>query len=78
MEAAVMPLLGCNHYVFFGKSSNARRATICKCSNVARPLPAHLISRSAHVNDKKKRQAQMLFEAFPDAMNNWVVWDTKT
>jgi hypothetical protein len=27
----------------------------------------------AHVNDKKKRQAQMLF----DPMNNWVGWDTK-
>jgi len=31
----------------------------------------------AHVNDKKKRQAQMRFEVFPDPMNNWVVWDTK-
>ena len=31
----------------------------------------------ANVNDKKKRQAQMRFEVFPDPMNNWVVWDTK-
>jgi hypothetical protein len=30
-----------------GKSSNARRATICKSPNVVRPLPAHPISRSA-------------------------------
>jgi hypothetical protein len=31
----------------------------------------------ANVNDKKKRQAHMRFEAFLDPMNNWVVWDTK-
>jgi hypothetical protein len=31
----------------------------------------------ASVNDKKKRQAPMRFEAFLDPLNNWVVWDTK-
>jgi hypothetical protein len=31
----------------------------------------------ANVNDKKKRQAPMRFEAFLDPLNNWVVWDTK-
>jgi hypothetical protein len=30
-----------------------------------------------NVNDKKKRQAHMRFEAFLDPINNWVVWDTK-
>jgi hypothetical protein len=31
----------------------------------------------ANANDKKKRHAQMRFEAFLDPVNNWVVWDTK-
>ena len=31
----------------------------------------------ANVNDKKKRHAQMRFEAFLDPLDNWVVWDTK-
>jgi hypothetical protein len=31
----------------------------------------------ANVNDKKKRQAHIRFEAFLNLMNNWVVWDTK-
>jgi hypothetical protein len=32
---------------------------------------------AANVNDKRKRQAHMRFEAFIDQMNNWVAWDTK-